>query len=181
MRVRPLWLFTGSVLLLLVAIGLPLAGVLHTRAQWASETLGTIEPRHARLLGLLDRQADLAAAASAATAASADLLYPSDQTVERVATDLQQKLRSAASEAGFTVVGSQIQPVRNLAGLDEVSVVLTLEGALDHLAAFADALEGLRPQVRVSVLTMVPLRGRGVNAQRHLRAEMTLSSLKVMP
>ena len=179
LRIRPLGFTLGTLALLAMLLLVPLASAVVTRLQWADDTLSTIEPRYARLLGLKAAEPQIVAAAAGVRDTVADLVYPQDQSAERVSTDLQQKLRAAATSAGFTVVGSQIQVARALSGFEEAAVSLTLEGALDHLATFADAVEQMRPLVRVSSLTMVPLRGRGVTAQRNLRAEVTLSSLRV--
>lgn len=178
---RPAWFSVGitlALVLLLVALGV---GYLLSRAQWASDTLETIEPRHARLLGLKAEQAPLQAAFEAAATQIGVLAYGADQSAERVGTDLQQKIRTEAAEAGFSVIGSQIMPARSLEGFEEVAVSITLEGSLEHLALLLDELAEARPLVKVVSLNLVPLRGRGVTAQRNLRFDLSIASVRGLP
>lgn len=175
----------------LFSVGISLAAVLLvfflgavfllSRAQWANDTLATIEPRHARLMGLKAEQVQLQAAFDAAAAQIGALAYPVDQGSERVGTDLQQKLRTIASEAGFSVVGSQIMPFRQIEGFEEVPVSIILEGSLGHLMQLLDELGDARPLVRVVSLNLIPLRGRGVSAQRHIRADLSVASVRALP
>lgn len=169
---------TLALVLLLVALG---AGYLLSRAQWASDTLETIEPRHARLLGLKAEQAPLQAAFESAATQIGALAYGADQSAERVGTDLQQKIRAAAAEAGFSVIGSQIMPGRSLDGFEEVPVSITLEGALEHLALLLDELSEARPLVKVVSLNLIPLRGRGLTPQRNLRLDLSVASVRALP
>lgn len=167
----------ASVLLVVVLA----AGFLLSRAQWASDALETIEPRHARLLGLKAEQASLQAAFEAAAAQIGALAYAADQSGERVGTDLQQKIRTEAAEAGFSVVGSQIMPFKQLGGFEEVPVSIILEGSLEHLALLLDELAEASPLVKVVALNLVPLRGRGVTAQRNLRIDLSVASVRALP
>ncbi|HRD32760.1 MAG TPA: type II secretion system protein GspM [Rhodocyclaceae bacterium] len=180
-RSRPAFFSVGltlSVLLLAVVLA---AGFLVSRSQWASDMLASIEPRHARLQGLKAQDVALQAAFDAAAAQIGVLTYGGDQSTERVGTDLQQKIRAVAASAGFSVVGSQIMPARLLDGFEEVPVSITLEGALEHLGPLLDELAVARPLVKVVSLNLVPMRGRGVTAQRNLRLDLSVASVRALP
>jgi general secretion pathway protein M len=168
---------TGLALLLGVLI---VASVLVPRAQWAAGTLASIEPRHARLLGLREAEAQITEADQALTERLRALAYSAATPPDRVGAELQQRLRADAAEAGFGVVGSQIQPTREFDGFEAVAVSAILEGSIEHLAALSERVDELRPAARVLALNVTPLRGRGVTPTRNIRVELTLAVARLV-
>ncbi|AUN95753.1 type II secretion system protein GspM [Pseudazoarcus pumilus] len=168
-----------SAVALLVGL-LIVAGALLPRAQWAAETLDSIEPRYARLLGLRDAEARIAEADQALTERLRALAYSAATPADRAGAELQQRLRAQAAESGFSVVGSQIQPARELDGFEAVAVSAVMEGSIEHLAALAAQLGELRPAARVVALSVTPLRGRGVTASRNIRVELSLAVARLV-
>lgn len=174
-------LFSVGVTVLVLVGGLAVsAAFLMSRAKWADETLATIEPRHARLLGLAESAALIDAAGGEAMERLSALAHPAAVAADRVGADLQQRVRADAAAAGFSVVGSQILPVRELDGFEAVPVSVLLEGSLEHFAELADRVAAARPAIRVLGFNVTPLRGRGVTAARNLRVELTLASARLV-
>lgn len=180
-RASPALFSVGVTVLVLVLIFGAAASFIASRAEWARSTLDSIEPRHARLLGLRDSADRLTAAAQQSGARVRALAQPADLPTDRVGAELQQRVRADAAAAGFAVVGSQILPVNEHPGFEAVPVTVIVEGALEHLADFLDRLDGRTPAIKVQSVSVTPMRGRNVAADRYLRVEITLAVARLTP
>ena len=175
---RIAWLQALTVLVLL----LPLAGgglyvwTLHQRLQ---NHLADLEPRFARLTGLLARQADLQALGVQANAQLARLTYPASQDVTQAGNDAQQRIRSLFADSKLDIISIQVLPPKEEGKFDRILVNLRVEG---DLAGIQDALRKLSsqsPVVLVDSLTLQTIGAVRPASIQRLGGQFNFSVLRV--
>ena len=156
-------LLVGLTLLLpLFAVLDSLAGIAALGLDYAGER-SRIEPRVARLQGLLEHADVLQARSATATARLRELAYAPAQEATALAAALQADARRIMDVVGLNVSNSQVMPTRRDEHFERVAVKLTVNGSLP---ALNDALIGIaasRPQLLVESLDAFP-----VSAQRRV-------------
>lgn len=165
------------VMALIVAFASALTVELRTRHTRVAEALEQIAPRYARLAGLLEHRDAIEAAVSASREVIARHAYPADLGVERVGTDVQQRVRQIAEAHGLSVINSRILPVREGTLLDFVPVMITVQGDGAALRGLLLAVPGAPPSVQIEALVVQAARGRA--ASDMLTAQLTLSVMRV--
>jgi general secretion pathway protein M len=156
------------------------------------EEIETIEPRTARVLGIMQSASQLEAASSAANNRLRELTYGADRDSAATAAAMQQEIRELMTDAGLSISGSQILPPRKFEGFDRLSLDITAEGNIEALDAALSALEALRPLVFVAAMKVNPERSTGrvrlrqaeavvVGDPRKLTARLQLFSLRLQP
>lgn len=176
------------VALSVIAVGLLLsltASTLHQRMSWAHETLATIEPRYARLLGLGVVGPDVLDNVEQINAELLRYAYPATADAQRVGTDLQQRIRTLAESVGVSVVGSQILPVRTHQGFTQIPVKVTVNGNLEGVRGLLLGFSDETPLILVDNLQINAApqrarRGQPANEDR-LVAQVDLSVLHLQP
>lgn len=175
---RIVWLQALTVLLLL----LPLAGAglyvwaLHQRVQ---NHLANLEPRYARLAGLLERRADLLALGVQANAQLARLTYPVSQDVTQAGNDAQQRIRSLFADSKLDIISIQVLPPKEEDKFDRIPINLRVEG---DLAGIQDALMKLAsqsPVVLVDSLTLQTIGAVKPASIQRLGGQFNFSVLRV--
>ncbi len=175
---RIAWLQALTVLLLL----LPLAGAglyvwaLHQSLQ---NHLGALEPRFARLAGLLQRQADLQALGVQADAQLARLTYPVSQDVTQAGNDAQQRIRGLFADSKLDIISIQVLPPKEESKFDRIPINLRVEG---DLAGIQDALMKLAnqsPVVLVDSLTLQTIGAVKPASVQRLGGQFNFSVLRV--
>lgn len=142
----------------LAALALPvvLAGMyVAERHAGAQSALEQLEPRHARLLGVLAQQGEIERAREQAQALRARWLYPASQDATQTGNQAQQRMRELLTAAGLQVRSSQVLPAKEDHGLDRIGLTLTVEG---NLLALQSALAVLAAQTPVVVLSDLDIR-----------------------
>lgn len=175
----------GVVLLAMIALLVLFGSLLHQRMNWAQETLASIEPRYARLLGLREFGAPVEGAVGELSANLARYAHPPGTDAQRIGTDLQQRIRALAEASGATVVGSQILPARVHGGFAQIPLKVTVNGTLESVRAFLFALESEAPSILVDNLQLNSAprrarRGQPAVADR-LVGQIDLSVLHLQP
>lgn len=117
-----------------------------------------LEPRVARLQGMLDEQELVMARAQAATAALRERVYAPSQDGSALAAQLQARLRDLFADAGMRVSNSQVLPPRDRENFQQVSIKLTVEGSLSALDAALAALAAQRPRILIENFDSYPAR-----------------------
>ena len=135
-----------------------LIGIAAVGIEYAGER-GRIEPRLARLQGLLDKQELLAERSSEANRVLRQLAYPSEQDPTALAASLQAEVRQILDTAGLEVSNSQVMPARQEAMFDQVAVKLTVKGSLPAFNAALIGIAAYQPQLLVETLDLFPARG----------------------
>lgn len=158
--------------------------------QQSQGAIERLEPRIARLRGLMEYEAQLRDAAVAVESRVRDLVYPASEDQTDVSATLQTGVRDVFSKAGLSVTNSQVLPVREQGDFDYIAVKLTVEGELPALdEALADVAQYL-PLVLVESLEIYPAkvprykRGRagdsGAEEQQLITASIQLLSLRAV-
>jgi general secretion pathway protein M len=131
--------------------------------KWAqyAQVLDDLEPRIARLQGLLEARDAIQEALQQASQDVSRLAYPASVDASRAVSDLQSKVRDALAAAGLEVVGSQAMPPRNKGVTEEFVLMISARGGLVQLHAGLRALALLAPRVRVELAQLAPVNNMG--------------------
>ena len=162
---RIVWLQVLTVLAILIPLigGGMYAFSVHQRAQ---NRLNEIEPRFARLAGLLQRQGDMAALAKQANAKLSQRAYPVTQDVSKAGNDAQQRIKTLFSESRLDIISIQVLPLKaesradtkEDANFDRISIDLRVEG---ELSGIQNALSVLSAQVPLVLLDSMSIQTIG--------------------
>jgi len=145
-----LTLLVPALLLLRGLFGLAAVG-----AGYASER-SRIEPRLARLQGLLDEQALLSERSEEAERLLRQVAYPATQDLTALAATLQADVRQLMDASGMEVSNSQVMPARQDEVFERVSVKLTVSGSTEAFSTALAALSAQRPQLLIEELDAFP-------------------------
>lgn len=176
-------LVAALMLALIAAVVVAFAAELGSRYRWANDTLDTIEPRYARLAGLVDAAGPILARNSEAEGELARLAHGADVEIARLGTDLQQRIRRIAAETGVGVTGSQILPTREEGGVMVVTVAGTMNGEIGAIAELMLRLESEVPPVFVEKMLVQTsrTRQRGAEPSSDTVVQATMSVLRLQP
>ena len=151
---------------------------MHSEAQ---AEIDRIEPRIARLQGLIDYEDQLREAAVVVDSQVLELVYPATEDQATVSAELQTQVRDIFSAAGLSITNSQVLPVREQGSFDYIGVKLTVKGSLPALDEALAGVAAYLPLVLVESLDVYPARtARGKNAsnEQTLTASLQLLSLR---
>ena len=167
------WLRLHRRAALLIALTLVLPLLLYLKLLFGALSLGfdyaaqreRMEPRAARLEGLVQQESLVSERRDAAREALARLVYPGTEDAPTLAAALQTEVRRIFSDAGLTITNSQVLPARAGDDFDRVAVKLTVSGSLPALDAALSGIAAVRPQLLIESLDVYPQpAGRGVGA-----------------
>jgi len=178
---RDRWVLAVTLLLLSLPL---LAGVAYVvrKHQWAGEQLAQLEPRYARLQGLLAAAPQIEAARHQADQWLQTWLYPSDKTLNQAGNEMQQQIRDALSAAGLRVGSSQVLPSKSdLEGLERVQVGIKAEGDMMGLQTALVGLQALRPAIWVDSLAVSVMGTARAEVAPTFAIQMQLSAWKAQP
>lgn len=96
--------------------------------QWAQARLSELEPRYARLLGLLEQRTEISAALAQAKDAQVRYVYPATQDAAVAGNAAQQRVREILSTSGLQVSSSQVLPPKAVKGYDRIPITVRAEG-----------------------------------------------------
>jgi general secretion pathway protein M len=119
-----------------------------------------LEPRIARLQGLLNREEQVRDAARVVGSDVLDLVYPATDDAGTVSANLQKNVREILGAAGLSVSNSQILPVREKDGFDHIAVKLTASGGLPALDTALADLNAYLPLLLLESIEVWPNRSR---------------------
>lgn len=168
--------------LIIFAALMPLIGgsvyayAVHQRAQIR---LNEVEPRFARLTGLIQRQAEMKMLAQQASLQLSRQTYPATQDVTKAGNDAQQRIKTLFSESKLDIVSIQVLPPKEEGKFDRISIALRVEG---DLTGIQNALSLLSAQTPTVLMDSMALQSIGVvkpaSAQR-LGGQFSFSVLRV--
>jgi len=145
-------LLLPALLYLYVVFGL--LGVRHA----SQVAIDRLEPRVARLEGLIAHEDQLRDAAVAVDSQVLDLVYPASEERATVSATIQTNVRDVLSKAGLSVTNSQVLPVREQGNFDYIGVRLTVSGALPALDEALASIATYLPLMLVESLDIYPAR-----------------------
>lgn len=142
----------GALLALLLLAG---GAYVYGKHQAARDRLEQVEPRHARLQGLLQSQDQLAAAAQRQTQLMAAYTHTPEQDVTQVGNGALQQLRNLLTQAGCQVLSSQVLPARDdVPDFDRIPISLRIEANPLALQTALAAIESSQPAMVVTNLNL---------------------------
>ena len=178
---RIVWLQVITVLALL----LPIAGAglyVWTRHQRVQGLLADLEPRYARLDGLLQRQADLKGLTIKVNEQLVRLTYPASQDVTQAGNDAQQRIRGIFAESKLDIISIQVlPPPKDEAKFDRIPINLRVEGDLAGIQSALLKLSGQNPMVLVDSLSLQTIGAVRPASIQRLGGQFNLFVLRVRP
>jgi general secretion pathway protein M len=151
--------------------------------QTAQAEIERIEPRVARLQGLIDYEARLREASVAVDSQVLELVYAATEDQATVAAKLQTNVRDIFGKAGLSVSNSQVLPVRAQGNFDYIGVKLTVTGDLPALDEALAGVAAYLPLVLVESLDVYPpraARGKNESQEQQITATLQLLSLRAV-
>jgi len=179
---RTAWI-CGLTLLLPVVVYLNAILGMWGMRQSAQAEIERIEPRLARLQGLIDYESQLREASAAVDSQVLELVYPATEDQATVSAELQTNVRDIFSKAGLSVSNSQVLPPREQGNFDYIALKLTVTG---DLPALDEALAGIGtylPLVLVESLDVYPprtARGKSDSQEQQITVNLQLLSLRAI-
>ncbi|WP_041523943.1 type II secretion system protein GspM [Gilvimarinus agarilyticus] len=175
---KPEYLVVGVTLGVLVIVVLYVMILLLLKWQQYDAQIDDIEPRYARLAGLVQSESQLRALEREGRESLDSLVYGATENTNSVATKLQQQARNIFSVAGLDVSASQISRSKQRDGFVQINIALNADGSLDALAQALAELEQARPKIFVSKITVQPKRRRNTNEPQLVEVRAQLRSLQ---
>lgn len=178
-RPEQLWLAVPALVLLcaLVLGALWVAGV-HTRAK---ARLAEIEPRHARLAGLLQSDEQLKKAGDALQGNLTQFLHPVDADAGLIGNAVLQRVRELASAQDLRVTSSQVSAPtqdKDHPGFEQVGLSVRLEGDWGQLQRLLAALPRERPVIYSRTVQLLSQGARAPAQAQLVQAQLDLFVLK---
>lgn len=133
----------GLALVPLILIG----GYLHSKYQWATQRIAEVEPRYARVSGLVINKDSLAQAHAQAADRLAQYLHPSGQDANQVGNEVQQRIRSVLSTAGLSIVSTQVLAAKDEKNFERIPLSVRAEGDMMAVQLALAALDEQKPAI----------------------------------
>lgn len=177
--------FLCIAILLLYAIG----SLWFMRSGYSAE-IDRIDSRTARMLGLIEAEQELNAAANQLRGHLQDMAYGETTDTATVSAAMQQLVRDVMSTAGLSVSSSQILPARQIEGFERLGLDISVVGNITGIEEALANLGLLNPLVLIESTSVKPVRTRrrkggdaGAKAEdsRQLSVRLRLLSLRLLP
>lgn len=179
---RHLWLLAGLLIFMLPIV--LLVWYVAQRHAEADAALAQLEPRYARLQGLVVQHEAIETARDQAQALRAQYLYPAAQDSTQTGNMAQQRMRELLGAAGMQVRSSQVLPPKEDRDFDRIGLTVTAEGNLVALQSVLAVLSSQVPVVLLNDLDVQVIGGLGnhrpTEAPR-LIAQFSLAVLRERP
>ncbi|MDR2990619.1 MAG: type II secretion system protein M [Burkholderiaceae bacterium] len=156
LRPEQAWLL----LVALIVIALVVGGVVATLGaqMQAAQKLAQIEPRYARISGMLQKQEQIKQVGKGLSASLAQYVYPQSGDASQIGNQVLQKVRDLATTQGLRVTSSQSQPAKednDHPGLDRIAVNLRIEGDWNALQGLLADLTRQTPAIYQNTLQLI--------------------------
>ena len=174
--------YTLLITLLMAGALALLAGVgifTYQKHQWAQSRLDELEPRYARLKGLMASTAEIEQVKSQAQATIARYVYPAEQDASQVGNAAQQRVRDLFTAAGLQIVSSQVLPAKTDKGFDLIPLSVRAEGELMALQGGLVALDGQNPAILIKGVSVQTIGSVRSDVPQRLAVQFDLFVLRV--
>ena len=142
-----------------------------------------LQPRIARMTGLMESEAQLKASAGQLGSQVSNLVYPPIEDSAAVSAALQKNIREIMSEAGLTVSNSRIMPLVQGETFDRIGLSLTVSGSLGALDAALSEIAAYTPLLLVESIDIKPKRvsrSKKKKGQQVVTASLQLLTLRAI-
>lgn len=170
-----------QVLIVLLALA-PLAGAgifVWLRHQQYQASLAELEPRYARLLGLVKHRADLQTLGTQVSTAMAQRSYSASQDIAKAGNDAQQRIRSLFADNHLEVISIQVLPAKDEDQFNRITINLRVEGDLSAMQTALDKLTSLTPTVLVDSMALQTIGAVRPASVQNLGGQFTFSVFRV--
>jgi general secretion pathway protein M len=143
-----------------------------------------LEPRLARLQGLLDSEEQLQASSGKVGSRMLQLVYPPSDDQATIAAALQTSVRDIVTVAGLKVGNSRILPVKTEDGFERIGLSLTVAGEMRALDEVLVDLAAYTPLLLVESIEVKPGRAARRGAEpvaQSITATLQLMTLRTIP
>ena len=151
-RPETLWLLAAGALLLALLGGF--CWVVVAKYQQAATQLADIQPRYARLTGMLQDKEQFAQMEQVVQANLGQFVYPAGQDSGQTGNAALQRVRELATARNLRVSSSQAAAPRDEHGLDRIGLVLRIEGQWPELVEFLRELVQQRPAIYTTTVQL---------------------------
>lgn len=169
---------TRTTLLLLALCGLLLLAALSALGYWQwlryQNARADIEPRMARLAGLLGKQDELAKTLASARANTATHAWPASTDLAHAETAFQSQIRDLFQNAGINILGTHQLPTETLEQIDLLSVEITAHASLPQLLQVLQKRTSLQPLAHIDQLHLSPTLIPPLNAPEPAEQKMNV-------
>ena len=176
---RVTWLQTLTVVVMLT----PLAGAglyVWVHHQSLESHLADLEPRYARLAGLLERQEELKAKVVHATEQLNRITYPATQDKTQAGNEAQQRIRGIFAESKLDIISIQVlPPAKEETQFDRIPINLRVEGDLAGIQNALLKLAQQSPLVLVDSMSIQTIGAVRPASIQRLGGQFSLSVLRV--
>lgn len=147
-----------------------------------ASTLESVAPRHARLQGILEAREEIESALALAGRRLDAYAYPSSMESGLAATAIQQRIRDAATSAGFTITTTETRPSRTQSGFESIFLTVHATGSLEAIYGLLSGLQASEPHLFVDAMTLGVLRARNQGTpEPQLAARITIGGYRLLP
>jgi len=166
-------------LLALLCLPVVLAGVyVWQKHQWATQRLAELEPRHARLQGLLAREAEFQQASEKAGVQIRRHAYHVSVDANQAGNEAQQRIREVFAGSGLTGSARPVRPAKEEGPFDRIPGALAVEGEMFQVQAALLALGATQPTVLIDAVTLRPTGLAPPSSSPRLAGQFRLSVLR---
>ena len=173
LRPEQIWLLLAALVLIVLAVAAATFTLgVHARA---AQALGEIEPRYARVSGLLQKQEQIGQASKALDASLTQYVYPQSGDASQIGNQVLQKVRDLAAARELRVTSSQAQPAKednDHPGLARIAVNLRIEGDWDALQGLLADLTRQTPAIYQNTVQLI---AQGGGRLADAKAPLTVS------
>ena len=180
---RSAWIIAATLSVPLLLYFYLFSAIWGQRAEYQSQ-IDRLQPRVARLRGLLDYEQQLLQSSGMVDAQIGELVYSAADDAATISTTLQKDIRKILVDAGLSVTNSQVLPVSsNEEGFDYVRLRVTVSGAVSGLDAALRKIAAYTPLLLVESMDVSPTRQARRNKKEQsqvLRATLQILSLRAV-
>jgi general secretion pathway protein M len=178
---RVLWLQAATLIALLIPV-IVAAIYVGGHHQRVFGLLADLEPRYARLTGLVQYKAELEALNVKVTEQLERLTYPSAQDVTQTGNSAQQRIRGLFVDSNLNVISIQVLPaVKDDSKFDKIPISLRVEGDLAGIQSALTKLSNQTPLILVESLSVQTIGAVKPASIQHLSGQFGLLVLRVKP
>lgn len=176
-RYRSILVVGGTLLLVstFAAVGL---SYVYKKQAWAEAKLGELEPRYARLKGLVAADKSLKDASVDVAKRIGTTTYPASLEVDRASGELQQRVKKIFEDAGVTVVTNRVLEPKAGKDFDVISVSFSVNAGLAGLQTALALVRKEAPLLKVDEFILVPVRRQLAWDPQFVSCTMTISALR---
>ncbi|MBE9538072.1 MAG: hypothetical protein IMF06_03265 [Proteobacteria bacterium] len=142
-----------------------------------------LQPRIARMQGLMESEEQLKASAGRLGSQVVNLVYPPTEDPAAVSAALQKDIREIMTNAGLTVTNSRILPLVQAENFDRIGLSLAVSGGLDALDAALLEVAAYTPLLLVESIDIKPRarsRSRNSTSEQLVTVSIQLLTLRAI-